>query len=324
MDHRVSWVSHTPDNLESTQSSEPQDKLTRTPPPTPSAPAPDASPSRNNLGSVIDKFFRPIKLTSPSREEPNQINSTTLPSNRRVIFPPLAQSSSHRSDISLQTQSFASAAEELSLHSSEDDELSIEEHLFQNDLFAQEDIIIMSNSNKRRNKTAKIAPITTTTAAAVDADVTSMTDAPATPVLEKGNANSSEQPHFDTLDHVYEGVKSAWAFGKNIGIVKPFLGMAESVAVKVIQITTGVESLDALDQNLKPHVSGLDKDLLDPAILAVIKFLEPILGKGSEVVGGMVNLVHKVPLIKTDPEVTSPEVFTPASEDVVVATTSSD
>lgn len=309
------------ENLGTTKSSEPQDKLfvqqqsssdsnSRTTT-TPGA----SSPSRNNAGSVIDKFFRPIKL-SPFRERnqpstsPN--NSTTYHSNRRVIFPPLIQSN-YQSDISLQTQSFASAAEELSLHSSDEDDLSIDEHLFQNDLFAQDDIIIMSN-NKRRNKTMKT---TNSTSAPVDNDVTPTTPS-TTPVLpKKDTAPTSELPHFDTLDHVYEGAKSAWAFGKNIGIVKPFLGMAETVAVKVIQITTGVESLDALDKNLKPHVTGLDKDLLDPAILAVIKFLEPILGKGSEVVGGMANLVHKVPLIKNNPEVTSPESFTPASEEVV-------
>lgn len=307
MNQSDTWVSHTPDKLQTRNIDAPQDKLV------------EPQEQERKRTTVIEKFFRPLESNQSAFVQAAQSNSNTHTHNRRVIFPQVISES--RSDISLQTQSFASAVEDLSLHScledNDEDDLSLEEgNLFHNDVLGfsfrtneQDTSIQDTNSmSKRRNKTMKTA--------AMSAD----TPIPAAPIdsssIPTTTAASTDHPHFDALDHVYEGAKSAWTFGKNIAIVKPFFGIAETVAVKVIQVATGVESLDDVDKNIKPHVSGIDKDLLDPAILAVLKFLEPIIGKGSEVVSGMVGLVHKVPLVKNNPEVTSPEVSAPASEEV--------
>lgn len=314
MNQSGAWVSHTPDKLQTKKCDAPQDKLV----------APQEQERKRT--TVIEKFFRPLESNQSAFVQAAQSNSNSNTHNRRVIFPQVISES--RSDISLQTQSFASAAEDLSLHTclednDDEDDLSVEEgNLFHNDVlgfsfstseqdtFIQDTNIIMS---KRRNKTMKTAAMSGDTPITV-APIDSST--PTSSIPTTTTTASTDHPHFDALDHVYEGAKSAWTFGKNIAIVKPFFGIAETVAVKVIQVTTGVESLDDVDKNIKPHVSGIDKDLLDPAILAVLKFLEPIIGKGSEVVSGMVGLVHKVPLLKNNPEVTSPEISAPASEEV--------
>jgi hypothetical protein len=310
MNQGDNWVSHTPDKLQTIKSDVPQDKIVVSPSNTDSHQQQEQKP-RRTTGNVIEKFFRPLESNQSDFVQAARSHSNNT-YNRRVIFPQVISES--RSDVSLQTQSFASAAEDLSLHSCledhDEDESSVEEgNLFHNDVLGfsystneQETFLPDTIMSKRRNKTMK---------------TTVPGDTPVTSAPTNSSTPSTEQPHFDALDHVYEGAKSFWAVGKNVAIVKPFFGIAETVAVKVIQVTTGVESLDDVDKNLKPHVCGIDKDLLDPAILAVLKFLEPIIGKGSEVVSGMVGLVHKVPLVKSNPEVTSPEVSAPASEEVV-------
>jgi hypothetical protein len=322
MNQSDQWVSHTPDKLQTIQSHDPQDKLVVSPSNTTDSQRQQQEDPQRRTIPVTEKFFRPLESNQSAFVQAAQSNSNNT-HNRRVIFPQVISQS--RSDISLQTQSFATAVEELSLHScledTDEDDLSVEEegNLFHNDVLGfsystDEHDTFMQDTimSKRRNKTMK-------TTMPGDTPVTSTPTNSSTPVssIPTTIPGSTEQPHFDTLDHVYEGAKSCWAFGKNVAIVKPFLGIAETLAVKVIQVTTGVESLNDVDKNLKPHVSGIDKDLLDPAILTVLKFLEPIIGKGSEVVSGMVGLVHKVPLVKNNPEVTSPELSAPASEAVV-------
>jgi len=127
----------------------------------------------------------------------------------------------------------------------------------------------------KKNRTSAVASTTTTT------EIT--TPEPST----------TETAHYEVVDHVYEGAKSAWATGKNIVIFKPFMGMAEGVTTKLLSLATGVDSLDAADHNIKPHLQGIDKSFIDPALVKLWSLLEPILAKGDEVVKGVIGFVHR-------------------------------
>ena len=126
------------------------------------------------------------------------------------------------------------------------------------------------------------------------------------------------------IEHVYEGAKTAWGIGKDFVVFKPFMGLAEGVASRVVFVTTGVESLELMDKSIIPHIKGIDTDILDPAIEKLLAVLSPIIGKGEEVVKTVIGIVHKpaiketaeeetaIPTPKVSSEVVSPETSTPA------------
>eukprot|EP01084_Bolivina_argentea_P222231 376197_1 len=76
------------------------------------------------------------------------------------------------------------------------------------------------------------------------------------------------------------------------------MGIAENVAVKVLSVATGVNSLDDVDKNVKPHLKGIDKEFIDPAILKIWSLIEPIVGKSEDVARSMIALVHKQSMIE--------------------------
>lgn len=98
------------------------------------------------------------------------------------------------------------------------------------------------------------------------------------------------------------------------------MGITESVAVKALELTTGVSSLESADEHIKGHLSGVDKDFIDPAILKVWSLVCPIVDKSEEVVNQIVGRFakkqifgEKVVLEKVNPEDLEPEVTTPIS-----------
>jgi len=95
--------------------------------------------------------------------------------------------------------------------------------------------------------------------------------------------------HFDVAEKVYEGVKTAWAFGKGFGLLKPVMNLAEGAAVKVLDMVTGVKDLETVDHNVKPHVVGIDREFLDPAILKVLELVVPLVSKGEELVKSIIG-----------------------------------
>jgi hypothetical protein len=120
------------------------------------------------------------------------------------------------------------------------------------------------------------------------------------------------KPHFDVVENVYEGAKSVWSFGKGIIIFKPFMGVAEDAATKMLSITTGVSSLEDADKHIKSTLSGVDVEFIDPAILKLWSVLEPIVGKGDEVLKSILSIgSKKIPMIKgkeeQKEETTAPE-----------------
>ena len=47
------------------------------------------------------------------------------------------------------------------------------------------------------------------------------------------------EAHFDVGQNTYETAKKVWAFGKGVVVVKLFLGTAEAVAGKLLDMTQG-------------------------------------------------------------------------------------
>jgi len=138
---------------------------------------------------------------------------------------------------------------------------------------------------------------------------------PPAPVLEP---EAEPDAHFNAVENVYEGVKTAWTFGKGIVVFKPFMGMTETVAVKALELATGISSLESADEHIKGHLSGVDKDFIDPAILKIWSLVCPIVGKSEEVVNQIVGRFVKKQIVsgvveKVNPEAADlePEVTTP-------------
>ena len=136
------------------------------------------------------------------------------------------------------------------------------------------------------------------------------TRAPTTiPASTKPPAKVMVEPKFeiDAAEKIYEGAKDAWAWGKGVMVVSPFLGMAEGIASKVVQVA-GTD-LESLDGQIKPHLSKLDEGILNPAIDAVVGIVLGAVGKSEEILKPIIKKIF-VPfgLIKEEgenPEVTA-------------------
>lgn len=103
------------------------------------------------------------------------------------------------------------------------------------------------------------------------------------PVAAKA-APVKEEPHFDVTQHIYGGIKDVWAWGKTVPVVEIFLGITETVAAKILDITIH-KDLPAIDNDVaKPNLKKLDDQILTPAILAVWGFIEPAVSKGDEMI----------------------------------------
>merc|ERR1719223_81180 len=128
---------------------------------------------------------------------------------------------------------------------------------------------------------------------------------PITPTTVTPPMGVENKQEFDVVEHVYEGAKSAWAFGKGIFVLSPFMGVAEGAATKMLSLTTGVTSLEDADTHIKSTLSNVDKEFIDPAILKLWAALEPIVGKLEEVLMSVLGVVSKkVPMLEgyTKPE----------------------
>jgi len=272
MNNSTNWVSHTPDKNQAQDPYQP-----------PSPP------------SAFEKFFLPLG---------NKQESFGQAANH------LALSKSFRSEASsINTQDFATAAEELSQATDADlDDISIERNFYQDDILgiSHSNPEETSNPMARRKKKTKIVTMSTDPAETIQPNEVGQTE----------TCTTDDSPHFDVVEHVYEGVKSAWAFGKGVVVFKPLMGIAENVAVKVLSAATGVNSLDDVDKNVKPHLKGIDKEFIDPAILKIWSLIEPIVGKSEDVARSMIALVHKQSMIEKSNETeeskkeTTPEVTT--------------
>jgi len=147
-------------------------------------------------------------------------------------------------------------------------------------------------------KTADVSVKDETSKLHVDAIAkeTAPTAEPSTEVPNKVIVEEKEEEgnnHFDVSQHIYDGVKNVWGFGCSVGITRPFFKVTESVAGKVLNITTGIH-LENGDEEIKPKLAQLDNDLVNPAINRVVSAIMPVFVKGDEIIRPVVTTVGPV------------------------------
>jgi len=115
-------------------------------------------------------------------------------------------------------------------------------------------------------------------------------------------AEDDGKMHIDAANHVYEGVKGAWSWGKGLMIVSPLLGVAECVTNSVVGVVG--TNLGDIDKNIiKPNVDNLDKAVLNPAVNAVVGVVLGAASKSEEIFKPIVvSLLKPIGLIKNEPE----------------------
>ena len=74
--------------------------------------------------------------------------------------------------------------------------------------------------------------------------------------------------HVDAAEKVYDTAKGVWAWGKGVGVLSPFLGLAEATASKAVSMTGN--SLESLDGAVLDQLHGLDESVLNPAIKTIV------------------------------------------------------
>lgn len=122
----------------------------------------------------------------------------------------------------------------------------------------------------------------------------------------------------DAAMTVYDTVKNVWTWGKDVPILGFGEGIVESVAGKILSVAG--TSLPELDKDIKPHVTSLDTKFLNPAIDAIVSTIMKGVSKGDDMIRpviekvaptvlgtlGMIEDDKKKPTPETAPEVTAP------------------
>merc|ERR1712038_47973 len=272
--------------------------------------------------SKFEKFFLPFeaaKSTLGLAEKSSTNNNTNTATSRKFFSTSFLRSESTIPD------DFASATEGFSLTSDLDD-ISLEDSLqlqkspIYNDILGQQTILEETPEEdhfnfdmaKRSKRTKNMSSATTKPTDTEPTPTPAVVEKEAAPEVPPAPVEDNSKPKFDVVENVYEGAKSAWAFGKGIIVFKPFMGVAEGAATKVLSMTTGISTLEEADKEIQCALWGVDKNFVDPAILKLLSALEPIIGKGDEVLKTVLGFVTtKVPLLKAEAE-TAPEPETPA------------
>jgi hypothetical protein len=127
------------------------------------------------------------------------------------------------------------------------------------------------------------------------------------PTHYQDSSMTTAPEHVDVASNAYDVAKKIWSWGKKQMLVKPFLGMAEGVASKVVGIALGGMTLETVDEKVGEHLHGFDDSVLNPALTALIKVLLGAVGKASDIVTPIINIVSK-PMVKSSPE--NPEMTT--------------
>lgn len=122
-----------------------------------------------------------------------------------------------------------------------------------------------------------------------------------------GKSFNTQDMHVDPAEKVYDTAKGVWAWGKGVMVISPFLGVAEGVAGKVVGMTGN--SLESVDDAVVDQLHGLDDNILNPAIQAIVSTVLGAAGKTEDVLKPIIIAILKpLGLIKNTAE--NPEVTT--------------
>jgi hypothetical protein len=105
--------------------------------------------------------------------------------------------------------------------------------------------------------------------------------------------------HVDPAEKAYDGAKAAWAWGKGVFFMKPFLGIAEATAGKFV--TMAGSSLEDIDHAIMPRLQEWDDSLLNPALQALVGTILGAMKKSEDIFKPVVFAILKpIGLIKED------------------------
>jgi len=107
--------------------------------------------------------------------------------------------------------------------------------------------------------------------------------------IMSSTSTSTDQAHYDVAEHVYEGVKGVWAWGKGVVVFKPFMGIAEGVTNKFLGVAG--TSLQGLDEVISPKLADFDNGVLNPAIANIVSILMSTAQKGEGAVAPLVQTI---------------------------------
>jgi hypothetical protein len=112
--------------------------------------------------------------------------------------------------------------------------------------------------------------------------------------------------HVDAAEKVYDTVKGAWTWGKGVTIFKPFLGVTEAIAGKVVNLVGS--DLVSVDDALVHKLHSIDDSMLNPAIAAILGLLLGAAGKTEDALKPiLLSILKPLGLIKEtaeNPEIT--------------------
>lgn len=112
---------------------------------------------------------------------------------------------------------------------------------------------------------------------------------------------TGSEDHPDAASHLYEGIKGAWAWGKTLPVVSPFMGISEAIASKVIGVA-GTD-FEEIDTQLKPKLSEFDVGILNPTLEKIIATLLGAVGKSEDFIKPLIHLLlNPMTLIKKEEE----------------------
>jgi len=118
---------------------------------------------------------------------------------------------------------------------------------------------------------------------------------------------TTTESHADAAANVYEGAKGVWAWGKGVAVFSPFMGMAEAVAGKALQVAG--TNMEELDSNIVPQLKNLDSGILNPAIEKVTEVMLGAAGKAEEIVKPIfVLIMSPFKMLEQQPSNETPEV----------------
>ena len=180
---------------------------------------------------------------------------------------------------------------------------------------ADDDYLTSTNTIPELDSETDDEEETTTTKMAAKSKASKVTPTPLPPkpvlATTTTTTSSSTTPNAkpDAAANVYEGVKGAWAWGKGVPVFSPFMGAAETVAGKALEVAG--TNLEEVDGNLiKPQLTNLDTAILNPAIETVVGIVLGTAGKTEEVFKQIISTLMAPfsKMISDEPATETPEV----------------
>lgn len=119
------------------------------------------------------------------------------------------------------------------------------------------------------------------------------------------NKPNVDNVNVDAAEHIYEGAKNAWGWGKEQMVISTFLGITEAIAGKVVSVV-GTD-LEEIDGNIKPKLGELDSNIINPAVRAILGIVLQAAGKSEDIFKPIVvSILKPIGLIK-DKDSVAPE-----------------